>query len=188
MFVSSKLYSQKENFMKIAQLLVWFIFTYSFFSIKVSNAQQNRELQPLESDDFECLQSIECIQDSRSLKDKGWLFVFDETVDEFQRELTASMKGENISLIAIYDEYGYLIRSEYKRKNVALPASLLSHLFEGSYKGWQLNGTELVMKNFDPATIKYKVVLENSTSTKSEVYDFEFISELNSEYEELTKQ
>jgi hypothetical protein len=175
--------------MKITQLL--FAITFCFFSLHFgtndSNAQQVREMQPLEALDFECLQSLECVQSSQSLKSKGWSFIFDETVDEYARELTAIMKSENIFFFAIYDHEGYVIRSDYKRNNSALPLCLLAYLAEGDYKGWQITGSELEIRDFDPATVKYKVILENKTSAKSEVYDYDFIESLHLKHEDLAQ-
>jgi len=175
--------------MKITQVLLFIILSFFFllFGVLEANAQQLREMQPLEVHDFHCLQWLECVENSQSLKDKGWSFIFDETVDEFAQELTASMKGENVSFFAIYDKEGFLIRSDYKRKNVALPKCLLSYLTEGKYKEWRITGSEMEMKDFDPDLVKYKVVLENHTSTTSEVFDAEFINDLHVKHEGLAK-
>lgn len=171
--------------MKITQILLLVIFTFLVLGALDSKAQQLREMQPLEVQDFKCLQSLECVQSSQNLKSKGWFFIFDETVDEYARELTARMKGENVSFFALYDKEGHLIRSTYKQRNVALPKCLLSYLTEGNYEEWQITGSEMVLKDFDPATIKYKVMLENHTSATSEVYDFEFINDLHLKYQDL---
>jgi len=165
------------NFRQITPIL---IFTLSLICNLKSNAQQTRKMHPLDDNDFECLKSLKCAQNSRSLKEKGWTFVFDESVDEFTQEFRASMKGENISFFALYDKQGYLVRSEYKRKDAALPTPLLTHLFQSNYKGLKLTGTEFVMKDFDPATIKYKVVLEDETSTVTDAFDIDFIAGLDS--------
>lgn len=174
--------------MNFRQITPLFIFPLLLICTLKSIAQQTREIHPLDDNDFECLKSLECAQNNQSLKKKGWAFVFDESVDKFAQEFRARMKGKNISFFALYDKQGYLIRSEYKRKNVALPSFLLTYLFQDNYKEWQLTGTELVMKDFDPATIKYKVVLENTSSIISKVYDFKFITGLDSKYEVRTKQ
>lgn len=171
--------------MKITQILFSIIFFFLLISALDSKAQQVREMHPLDVQDFKCLQSLECVQNSQSLKSKGWVFIFDETVDEFARELTARMKGENVSFFALYDKQGHLIRSTYKQRNVALPKCLLSYLTEGNYEEWQITGSEMVLKDFDPTSIKYKVMLENHTSATSEVYDFEFINDLHLKYEGL---
>lgn len=174
--------------MKITYIISLFIFLYLHFGVLDAHAQQFRELQPLDVHNFECLKSLECAQNSQSLKSKGWSFVFDETVDEFAPELTAQMKGENISFFAIYDSKGYLIRSTYKREDVALPNRLLAYLTAGDYKGWQITRTEMVVKDFDPATVNYKVMLKNNTLAKSEVFDSKFINDLHLKNEGLVKQ
>jgi hypothetical protein len=168
--------------MKITQI----IFLFFFISVD-SYSQQTRELLPLDNQDFKCLQSIECIENSQSLKQKGWSFIYDKTVDEFTRELTAIMKGENIYFFAIYDIEGSLIRSTYKRKNVPLPSCLLTYFSQGNYKEWQITGSEMVIRDFDPATINYKVELKNKKSSTSEKYDFDFISGLHLKYEKLAR-
>lgn len=173
--------------MKFTQRLLSIIFFFLLFGALESKAQQTREMRPLADNDFECLKSLECAQNSPSLKEKGWRFIFDESVDGFTQEFRAIMKGENISFFALYDKQGYLVRSEYKRKDVALPTPLLTHLFQSNYKDLKLIGTELVMKDFDPATVKYKVVLENNAVTMVEKYDYEFINDLHLQYEGLTK-
>ncbi|PWN06513.1 hypothetical protein [Rhodohalobacter mucosus] len=147
------------------------------------HAQELREMQPLEADDFECLQSLDCIQNSQSLKSKGWSFIFDETVDAFANERTAYMKGENIYFFAMYDKKGNLIRSTYRRKDVALPRCLHRYHAETADEGSRIAGSEMTMKDFDPSTIKYKVMLESGTSSRSEVYDSDFISDVHREYE-----
>ena len=173
--------------MKIIQVLLLIVFFFLSIGVIDSNAQQFREMQPLEAHDFECLQSLQCVENSESLKNKGWAFVFDDTVDEFSKELTAKMKGSGLSFFAKYDELGNLIRSKYKRKNVALPPCLLKHLVEGSYKGWQITSSEMVIRDFDTTSIRYKVLLKNKRATKSEIYDVEFINGLHLGYEGLAK-
>jgi len=173
--------------MKITQILLSTIFPLLLLGTLDSKAQQMREMKPLDVQDFKCLQSLECVQSSQSLKSKGWTLVFDDTVDQFARELTARMKSEHVSFHAIYDELGNLIRSNYKLENAALPACLLKHLAEGDYKGWQIESSRLAVKNFDPASVKYKVMLKNKASTKSEVYDFAFINDLHLKYDGLAK-
>lgn len=168
-------------------MLLSILFNLLVFGALDGIAQQLREMQPLDPHDFECLQSLECVQDSKSLESKGWSFIFDETVDEYARELTARMKGENISFFAIYDKQGHLIRSNYKRQNIALPKCLLAYLTEGNYKDWQVIGSEMKMKDFDPSSVTYKVVLKNKTSDTSEVFDFDFINDLHLKYEGLAE-
>jgi hypothetical protein len=173
--------------MKNTQILGSTIISILLFGALDSNAQQVREMQPLEAHDFECLQSLECVQSSQSLKSKGWVFIFDETVDDLARELTAKMKSKHISFFATYDELGDVLRSKYKRENVALPRCLLKHLAEGTYKGWEITRSEMMVKNLDPTSIKYKVKLKNNTSTKSEVFDFKFINDLHLKHGGLGK-
>ena len=173
--------------MKIIQTLPLIIFSLFFFSALDSHAQQAREMQPLEVHDFECLRSLDCVQSSQSLRSKGWSFIFDDTVDEFAPELTARMEGENISFLAIYDKQGNMIKSKYERVDMALPRCLLAYLTQDNYKGWKIAGSEMVMQDFDPASVRYKVMLENSTSEKSEVFDSEFINELHLKHEGLAK-
>lgn len=174
--------------MKITQELLFIILPFLFlFRAFDSNAQQLREMQPLEVHDFECLQSLECVQKSHSLKSKGWAFVFDNTADEYHGELTAHMKGENIFFYAVYDKEGNLMRSHYKRKEVALPRCLLAHITENNSGKWRISDSQMILKNFDPATVKYKVMLESNTSERSEVYDFEFVNRLHVQHEGLVK-
>jgi hypothetical protein len=45
----------------------------------------------------------------------------------------------------------------------------------------------MVVRDFDPSTIKYKVMLESETSARSEVYDFDLISDLHSSYEGMAE-
>lgn len=170
--------------MKITQIIISVIFTFLVFD---SNAQEVREMQPLSIQDFKCLQSLECAQNSQSLKSKGWVFVFDETVDEYTRELTAKMKGEKVYFFAIYDEQGIVIRSKYKLENTALPSCILRYLAENNDMGWRIAGTKMEVKDFEPFSIKYIVMLENGTSNKSEVYNFEFINDLHFKYKELAE-
>lgn len=85
--------------MKTTQILPLFLISFLLLYVLDSNAQQTREMRPLDNYDFECLQSLECVQNSRSLKEKGWTFIFDETEDEFAQEFRASMKGEHISFL-----------------------------------------------------------------------------------------
>lgn len=163
------------------------LFSYLLLSGLDAMAQQSREMQPLEIHDFECLQSLECIQSSQSLKRKGWSFIFDDTVDEFAPELTARMEGENISFLATYDKQGNMIKSKYERVNMALPRCLLTYLTQDNYQGWKIAGSEMQMKDFDPASVKYTVRLENETSMKSEAFDAEFINELHLKHEGLAQ-
>lgn len=143
------------------------------------SAQSNREMRPLDAHDFKCLQSLECIQSSESLKAKGWSFIFDDSVEKFAQELTATMEGKNISFFAIYDKDGILIESVYKRKNIALPALLLAHLAETEMENSRLTSTEMVMKNFDASTISYNVVLERNSSLESKTFDMAFINSIH---------
>lgn len=174
--------------MKITKPLLLPLFSFLLFCVLDAHTQQVREMQPLEKHDFECLQSLDCVQSSQSLKSKGWLFIFDETVDEFAPELTARMEGENISLLSIYDNEGNMIKSKYKRRNVALPTSLLRYLTEGNYEEWKITGSEMVMNDFDPSSARYLVMLEKNSSVISEVFDSEFINGLHLKYQSLVKQ
>jgi hypothetical protein len=149
----------------------------------LTSAQQMRELRPLSAQDFKCLQSLECIQNSESLKAKGWSFVFDNTVEKFAQELTAKMEGKNISFFAVYDKQGKLIESEYKRFNIALPSELLSYLAENNNDKWLLTGSEMIMQNFDESTIYYNVTLEKQSQIRSESYDMAFINTIDVEAE-----
>lgn len=169
--------------MKITRILLPILFVSIFFGALELHAQQAREMYPLEIDDYECLKSLECIQSSQSLKRKGWSFIFDETVDEYARELTARMKGKNVSFLAKYDKEGFMIGSKYKLNNIALPTCLLTYLVEGKYKGWQITASEMVMDDFDPASVRYKVLLKNDTSLRSEVFDSEFIGDLHLKFD-----
>jgi len=173
--------------MKTTQIILLSTCSFLLFSTLDSQAQQVREMYPLEIHDFECLQSLQCAQSSQSLKNKGWTFIFDETVDEFTRELTARMKGENISFLAKYDKQGEVIRSTYKQNNAALPTCLLEYLSEGNYEEWQITGSEMVMRDFDATSITYKVKMKNKTTVASEEFDFEFINDLHQKYEGLAK-
>ena len=173
--------------MKITQALFLIIIPYLLLGALDSKAQQTREMQSLEDHDFQCLKSLQCAQNSRSLQEKGWAFVFDETVDESARELTARMKGEDIYFYAVYDEEGDVIRSIYKQTDVALPNCLLANLTEGSYRGWQITGSEMVMKDFETSSVKYKVKLQNKTSATSEIFDFDYLNNLHLKHEVLAK-
>lgn len=148
------------------------------FSASQLYAQETRILQPLDTQDFKCLKTLACIQSSESLKEKGWSFIFDDTVEKFAQELTASMEGENVSFFAIYNKEGHLVRSVYQRKNMSLPHALLVYLIENNPEGVTLTGTAMTMHNFDESTITYEAVLQNGTSTESKNFDIAFIEEL----------
>lgn len=148
------------------------------------NAQNNRTLLPLDAQDFKCMKTLDCVQSSESLKDKGWSYIFDDSVEKFAQELTAMMEGENVSFFAVYDKEGYLIKSVYKRKNMSLPPSLLVYLVENNPEGLKLTGTSMTMHNFDESTITYEVVLQNGFATESKNYDIAYIEELT-EYQGL---
>jgi hypothetical protein len=169
--------------MRITQAIILTLVAFLMLGAYDSDAQQLREMQPLEDQDFECLKSLDCVQESQSLKSKGWSFIFDETVDAFANELTAHMKGENIYFFAVYDKEGNLVRSTYRRVDVALPKCLHRYHAENGNAGWRITGSEMTMKDFDPSTIKYKVMLESESSARSEVYDSDFISDVHMRYE-----
>ncbi len=150
-----------------------------FLSANQLYSQETRTLQPLDTQDFECLKTLDCIQSSERLKEKGWSFILDDTVEKFAQELTAKMEGENVSFFAIYNKEGHLVRSVYKRKNISLPPSLLVYLAENNPEGLTLTGTTMTMHNFDESTITYDVVLQNGTSVESKNYDIAFVEELS---------
>ncbi len=164
--------------MKTVKAILSLTFIILLFSISQLHAQSARTLLPLDTHDFKCLKSVECIKNSESLKEKGWSFIFDDSVEKFAQELTAKMNGENVSFYAVYNKEGDLIRSEYKRKNLALPPTLLAYLAENNQEGWILTGTQMVMHNFDESTINYEVIIQNGSSTESINYDLAFIEGL----------
>lgn len=161
----------------IISILILFISTFE------ARTQEVRELRSLDLQDFECLKSLDCAQNSPILKNKGWAFVFEEPVAPFAREFTASMKGEDVHFHARYNQQGDLLSARYKRNNVKLPKCLLIHLTEDADEHWQIAESELDMKNFDPALIRYRVKLQNHTTETYEEYDYEKIRELHNRYE-----
>ncbi len=161
----------------IASLLVLCVMVFE------AKTQQLREMQSLAQQDFECLQSLDCAQTNPILEEKGWTFVFDETVDDFAKELTASMKSEQVNLNAIYDRHGNLIRARYKRYNVSLPKCLLIHFSLDQYEEWKIAESELWIKDFDPVSARYKVKLINNTAETYEEFDYDMIAELHDKYE-----
>ena len=174
--------------MRFTQLLLISISVFLFCNTLNISAQQIREMQPLDSQDFECLKSLHCIKSNQEIRDKGWSFIFDETVPESSGELTARMKSENVSFYAVYDENGNLIRSTYKRNNVALPAYLLAYIFRDNSNGWKITGAEMSVNNCDPASIKYEVHLESPESSIVNVYDYEFLNEIRLNRDSFTEQ
>lgn len=148
-----------------------------------ATSQHLRELKPLAHQDFKCLQSIHCAQNSLSLTDKGWAFILDSTVDPLTREFTASMKSDDVRLQAKYDQEGNLIRAHYKRHNVALPKCLLIHLSGDHYSVWKISESEFIIKDFNPSTIQYKVWLKNDAAEILEEFDYRIIAELHEKYE-----
>ncbi|TVQ68093.1 MAG: hypothetical protein EA360_00680 [Balneolaceae bacterium] len=164
--------------MKTLQTIISLTLIIKIFSVSLPYAQDTRTLLPLDAKDFQCLKSVDCIKNSESLKEKGWSFIFDDTVENFPQELTAKMDGENVSFFAIYNKEGDLIRSEYKRKNMSLPTSLFAYLADNSQDGWILTGTQMVMYNFDESTVTYEVFLQNGSSSESMNFDIAFIEAL----------
>lgn len=148
-----------------------------------AKSQQLRELKPLEHQDFKCLQSLDCAQNSPSLTDKGWAFILDHTVEPLTREFTASMKSDGVRLHAKYDQEGNLIRARYKRQNVALPKCLLIHLSLDHFSEWQITESEFIIKDFNPSTALYKVKLRNDAAETLEEFDYRMIAELHEKYE-----
>jgi hypothetical protein len=146
-------------------------------------SQQLREMQPLAEQDFECLKSLDCAHTNPILENKGWTFIFDETVGVYTQELTASMKSEQVNLNAIYDRHGNLIRARYKRNNVSLPKCLLIYLSLDQYEQWQIAESEFLIKDFDTVSTRYKVKLINNTAETYEEFDYEMIAELHDKYE-----
>jgi hypothetical protein len=148
-----------------------------------AKSQHLRELKPLAHHDFECLQSLDCAQNSTSLTDKGWAFIPDHTVEPLTREFTASMKSDDVRLQAKYDQEGNLIRARYTRYNVALPKCLLIHLSLDHYSEWQISESEFIIKDFNPSTAQYKVKLINENAETLEEFDYQMITELHERYE-----
>jgi len=164
------------RFITISSLLL-FVFIFE------AKTQPMRDLQPLKLQDFECMKSLECAQNSQNLHNKGWAFVFTEPPAPYTREFTASMKSEDVNLNAKYNQRGDLIRARYKRNNAALPKCLMIHLTEDSDEDWQIKESELVMKNFDPASVRYRVKLQNQTTEILEEFDYDEIRNLHENYE-----
>jgi len=168
----------------VASILIFSSSCIFFINVK---AQELRKLEPLDKGDFKCLQSIQCIQNSSTLKAKGWKFIFDRTVEKFPQELTARMKGENISFFAIYDKKGNLIKSKYKRTDVPLPPSFLVYLTQQKYKGWQIAATEFTMENFDTSLVTYRVLLKREKSKLTKEYDQEFVNKIDRKFKSIAE-
>lgn len=155
------------------------ILTYASFTIIIVllaalplfAQQTDRPLIPLSTDNFECMQNVHCLTESEALKDKGWVFVFDNSVEKTTRELTAAMNGNNISLNARYNKDGELINATYKLQNFILPSALLTHLAGTEFEGWRMTGNEMVVNNFMTEQTEYLVYMENGTKSKTLSFD-----------------
>lgn len=147
-------------------MLQFFAIILVFTAANLLAQQNDRVLLPLDDEDFKCFQTIKCVTDSESLKEKGWAFIFDDSVENYLQELSIAMKGVNVELSATYNKKGELLRATYKRQNLALPAALLSHIAIDEFDGWNMTGNEMIMKNFEENKTNYTVELQNNSSTK----------------------
>lgn len=130
-----------------------------------------RTITPLNENDFTCFQNLECACSNKDLAAKGWVFTFDETVNGISQDVTAVMKGRNISLTAQYDKNGNLTSAVYKVENIALPPQLLIHLVDDQYSGFTMIANEKMVKDFDPNKTVYSVTMQNGESVKKLTFD-----------------
>ncbi len=156
-----------------------------FFSASPVKAQpDDREILPLNEQDYACLQVLDCVVESRELKEKGWHVKFDETVQDYPQARTARLKGDGLFVTAHYDKDGKLIKGIYNLKNTALPRVLLSHLAGNSFDGWQMTGNEITVYDFNISSTKYKVMLENGTDKKIVSFSYSDVLDLTLNAEE----
>src|SRR5690554_2971742 len=145
-----------------------------FFASLVMPAEARQGLQniqPLDESDYPCFQVFDCVLTSKSLQQKGWNFVFDESVKNIPQELTINMEGVNISFNARYNKEGGLINGEYKLTNLALPAVLTSHFSDNSYSGWYVIASEKTVLDFNSAKTTFKVTLTNDVTTQQQTFN-----------------
>lgn len=158
-----------ENFMMktIISIALCFGLTVLFTAEPLLAQQSERQIVPLSEEDYECLQQLSCVVESKELREKGWVVTFDETIADYPQERTAQLKGDNIALTARYDKEGNLLRGKYERQNVALPRDLLAHLAGEDFSGWEMTGNNMTVRDFNAASTVYNIILESEDGEKT---------------------
>ncbi|MEX0609568.1 MAG: hypothetical protein WD016_12890 [Balneolaceae bacterium] len=156
----------------IISIIAYFSFILLFTAEPVFAQQSERQIVPLDEDNYECLQQLKCVVESVELRDKGWVVTFDETIENYPQKRTARMKGDAINVTAHYDKEGSLIKGSYKQHNAALPRELLAHLAEGDYSGWTMTKNTVLVQDFNAASTVYKIILESENEAGKKTLRF----------------
>lgn len=143
------------------------------------------QMRPLVEEDYPCLQQLNCLVNSEELQEKGWIVKFDDTITPSPQARTARMKGDRLAIIASYDINGKLLKGTYKLQNATLPINLLAHLAGDSFEGWEMTGNEITVFDFDVASTKYNIILENETEKKTVSFSYADVLNLASGKEEI---
>lgn len=80
-------------------------------------------------------------------------------------------KGDNYKVQAVYDKTGKLRYSKTTISDSALPKAILDKLATDEYKGWNLVGTQEVIRNFKEDKKTFKVYLQQDSKKKTEYFD-----------------
>jgi len=150
----------------LANILLVTSLTFSLFITDIFG-QNYREVVPLDKGDYACFLQFECVVNSQSLVNKGWNFVFDSSVNGTNKERVVEMKGQNIRLVAFYDETGSLVRSTYELENTALPQIVAKHILGGSHEGWNITGTRKSILDFNQSRTTWFITLQNGETSET---------------------
>jgi hypothetical protein len=81
-------------------------------------------------------------------------------------------RGNNYTVMAVYDETGKLRYSKAILKNIVLPTSITEKLAtDDAYQGWRVTGDQEIIRNFKEDRKTYKVTLAKDGKKKSVYFD-----------------
>ena len=82
----------------------------------------------------------------------------------------ASASGRNISIEAVYDKNGKLIRSKTVIKNVKLPEPIMSSV-KDEYPDWRIVSDQVVIRDFDKNKKYFQVMIRKENNEKTIYYN-----------------
>lgn len=118
---------------------------------------------------FSCFQSLQCLINENPFKKSNLDKIRLNSNQTRNYVIEGTSKNEEV--YAEYDSSGKLIKATVVQRNIAVPRSISMVLAQGEYQSYKMIGNEVVIQNFDPYSMMYKIVLQNEDEVRVEYFD-----------------
>ncbi len=148
------------------------IFSGTLYAKDIDHSKTDQDEQKslvISESNYNCFADINCLRYDPEVKNSGLNIRFDHRWYADRYILTGSSENERV--FAEYDERGNLVKGHLVQINVPLPGKINRYLATGEHKEWKMIGNEKTVRNFDPKTTEYKVILEKEGKGKVLYFD-----------------